>query len=171
MTERSPLRVVMAECFFKELEARSAKVLAQGPEAERLRQDLIQQKLLSEDGQKWLQLQWSTEHEKLMPTTAAALPTQQAHEIIRDTQQLVQVPGLLLRFHALKPLNRVQIKDGTVVVPWKMVIGHREPKASVLFRHMQALCHSGVTQLTLTRIRQANMKRSPMAQKIAQAMD
>ena len=171
LATRSPLRVVMAQCFFKELEARSAKVASTRPDADRLRQELVKQQLLSEDGQHWLQLQWSADQERLVPTTAQPLPVKQAHDIIREVQDILQTPGILLRFHSLKQLHKTQARDGSAVVPWKMVIGHREAKASLLWQHLQGLCHNAVTQLVLTRIRQASMKRSPLAQKISQILE
>ena len=168
--DRSPLRVVMAQCFFTELAARSSKVQASGQEADKLRKELIHQRLLTEDGQAWMQVQWSSERERLEPTSAPVLRLAKAHEAIMAIQALVQILGLLLRFHALRPLHKIQAKDGSTVVPWKMVIGHREEKAKLLYGHMQTVCHSAVTQLVLTRIRPANMRRSPLAQKLSQAL-
>ena len=135
---------------------RSSKVQALGQEADKLRKELIHQRLLTEDGQAWLQLQWSSEKERLEPTTAPVLPLAKAHEAIVAIPALVQIPGLLLRFQALRPLNKLQTKDGSTVVPWKMVIGHREEKAKLLYGHLQTVCHSAVTQLVLTQIRPAN---------------
>ena len=120
------------------LQGQSSKVIAQGPEAERLRQELIQEELLSEDGQKWLQLQSMVGRAREVDAHQCSSPPHAPGEVIRDIQLLVQSPGLLLRFHALKPSNRIQAKDGSGVVPWKMVIGHRKPKASVLFQHLKA---------------------------------
>ena len=80
------------------------------------------------------------------------LPVQQAHDIIREVQEILQTPGILLRFHALKPLHKTQARDGSAVVPWKLVIGHREARAPVLWQH-----------LVLTRIRQATMKTEDLA--------
>ena len=161
--DRSPLRVVMAQCFFTELAARSSKVQASRQEADKLRKELIHQRLLTEDGQAWMQLEWSSERERLEPTSAPVLPLAKAHEAIMAIQTLVQIPGLLLRFHALRPLHKIQAKERmalrwchgrcSTVVPWKMVIGHREEKAKLLYGHMQTVCHSAVTQLVLTRIR------------------
>ena len=90
---------------------------------------MVKQQLLSEDGQYWLQFQWSAEQERLIPTTAQPLSVKQAHDIIREVQEILQTPGILLRFHALKPLHKTQARDGSAVVPWKMLIGHRETSA------------------------------------------
>ena len=53
--------------------------------------------------------------------------------------------GTVLRFHALRALQRVESRDGTVVVPWKLVVGLRSSEADELHAILQ-LCHSAVTQ-------------------------
>ena len=106
--EKSPLRMVMAQCLFRELlvEARSSKVIASTPEASQLRQELVRQRLLTEDGMGWQQMQWSAERERLEPTGDPRLDSQKAYTVIRELQTLLQTPGLLLRLHALKPCRK-----------------------------------------------------------------
>ena len=169
--ERSPLRMIMAMSMFKELELRSAKVIASTAEAATLRKELISQQILTEDGKAWNQLQWSPEKGRLLPSNAPTLELHKAHGVLQEIQRLVQIPGLLLRFHALKALHKFHATDGMAVIPWKMVVGHRLKESHLLYQAMQEISHSGVTQLILMRARPAGLKRSPLAQRISQALD
>ena len=123
----------MAQCPFRELQARSSKVIASTPQ---LHQELVRQRLLTEGAV-----------DAMVQGTgapgAAVDPSQKAHTVIRELQTLVQTPDLLLRFHALKPLQKLQDWENATVVPWKMTIGHREAASITLHRHRKLLCHSG----------------------------
>ena len=90
--------------------------------------------------------------------------------MVQEMKELSQQPGIILRFHALKALNRLAARDGNTVVPWKLVIGHREKDASRMHQLLKQICNSGLTQLLLMRIRPATMKRSPLAVKTGQMM-
>ena len=94
---------------------------------QKLRAELIKAGLISEDGTQWHQMQWSKEQSQLLPTDGEKLGLQH-----RDVQRLVQKPGTVLRFHALKALQRIESRDGTVVVPWKLVMGLRTEEADEL---------------------------------------
>ena len=118
----------------------------------------------------WNLMEWSTEQDQLVPVEGERMSLQQAHETVKELHSLAQKPGLILRFHALKALARVETREGGAVVPWKMVIGHREKDAGRMYELMQRLCHSGITQLILMRTRPATMRRSPLANKVSQLM-
>ena len=170
VTERSPLRMMMAISLFTELMSRSAKVVEATPEGAKLRQELIAQKLLTGDGQKWHHLQWAPDQEKLVPTDTEPLDVYQAHHILQEIKTQVQTPGVIIRFHALRSLQRYQAKDGHAVIPWKLTVGLREESALALYRNLQLLCGCALTQLVLMRMRPANMKRSGLAQQISQSL-
>ena len=138
------------------------------PEGQLLRQELVKAKLLTEDGQEWNQVQWSAELGHLVATAEAPMTLARAHALLQDILQVVQQPCLVLRFHALKSLERVEAKDGGTVIPWKLVIGMRTEAACQLYQKVSALCHCALTQLIMTRVRMATMKRSPLAQQISQ---
>ena len=69
-----------------------------------------------------------------------------AHAMIMALQQLVQMPGLLLRCLPLRSLPKVTTKEGQVVVPWKLVLGHRVQEATKSLLHShgseQQCCHA-----------------------------
>ena len=75
---------------------------------------------------------------------------QQAYDVLKEIYELCQCQGLILRFHALRALQKVG-KDGNSVIPWKLVIGHREAKADRMHSLVSQLCNSEVTQLILLR--------------------
>ena len=161
LATRGPLRVVMAQCFFKELEARSAKV----PSTEGGPIEAGASEATGAVGG-WSVLATAP----MVPSPCLCSRLTTSSERCRRYSR--PRSGILLRFHALKPLHKTQARDGSAVVPWKLVIGHWEAKAPVLWQHLQrCLCHHAVTQLVLTRIRQATIKRSHLAQKISQILD
>ena len=164
----TPLRMVMITALFKELELRSQKVMQATPDGQMLRAELVKARLMSEDGQRWNQVQWSAEQAQLVPVDAPTLSTAQAHTLPQEILHLVQQTGLVLRFHALKSLQRVETRDGNTAVPWKLVIGLRGDLANQLHAKLQVLCHCAMTQLVMARMRQANMRRSPLAQQLSQ---
>ena len=168
---RSPLRMILAACLFKELEDRSSKVVSHNFTGHKLRQELIKKQIISEYGAQLNQLQWNQEKEQLLATEGARQTLQQAQAAVGELRQLCQKPGLIVSFHALKSLTKVLARDGQQIIPWKMVIGHREPDARRMYTLMQGLTHCGITQLLLMRVRPANMKRSPPAQKIGQMLE
>ena len=165
---RTPKRMIMAACFFKELELRSSQVIAKTEDGEKLRQELINNQLLTSDGAKWNQMAWSQEREQLLPTDGEVKDIHATHKILQQVYALAQMPGLILRFHAPRDIRRMGSKDGNAVIPWKLVIGHREQSASRLHNHLKSLCHLAVRQLVLARIRPAKMNGSPLAQRVSQ---
>ena len=117
---RSPLRMILATCLFKELEDRfSNKVIAKDQAGTRtllrLRQELIKKQLISEDGTQWSRVQWSPEKEQLVATDGTKQTLQAANATITELRQMAQKPGLILRFHAVKSLTKVVARDGNQV--------------------------------------------------------
>ena len=170
MVETSPLRIMMAASLLTELSSRSSKVVDSTPEAAKLRTELIKQQLLTPDGKRCLYLEWSPEKEKRVPTEAEPRDIHQAHQTLQETVAQVQRPGTVIRFHALRALQKFNAKDGNAVIPWKMTIGLREEAAKALYQNVRLLCGNAVTQLVLIRIRPANMKRSGLAQRLSQGL-
>ena len=79
---RTPKQMIMAACFFKELELRSSQVIAKTEDGEKLRQELIKNQLLTSDGAKWNQMAWSQEREQLLPTDGEAKDIHATHKIL-----------------------------------------------------------------------------------------
>ena len=109
----------------------------------------MKKQLIHMDGKSWNLAQWSQEKEQLAAAEGQRMTLQQAHAIIQELCQLSQKPGLILRFHALRHLTKVATAAGNV----KMVIGHREPDAGRMYSLLKKICHSGLTQLLLVRVR------------------
>ena len=89
-------------------------------------------------------------------TEAEAMPMQRGKDLLQELITLAQIPGVVLRFHALRALSGV----------WKLVSGHRITESSRAHANLMELSHSGFTQLLLLRLRPANMRRSPLAQRV-----
>ena len=84
---------------------------------QKLREELAKTKILAEDGAHWNYMTRSVEKEQLVPANGKPLPMQKAYNMLQDLYRLIQVPGLLQRFHALKCLSKITTWEGQAVVP------------------------------------------------------
>ena len=100
-------------CWLHEMLTRLEKVMQQNQEGTLLRQEL------------------------LMPTEADAMPVMRSKELLVEFLKLVQVPGVVLRFHALK--------EGQAVVPWKLVLGNRLKESDRAHAILLEMCQDDPT--------------------------
>ena len=168
--ERLPLRMVMITGLLRQLELRLQKTMSEASEGQMTQAELVKNRLLTADGRRWNQMQWCKETSQLVPVEGQTMSLSEALALLQEAQSLVQMPGTILRFHALKALQKVEAKDGNVVGPWRLVIGMRTPAADKLYGLMRQLCHSALLQVILARMRPATMQRSPLAQRIGHMM-
>ena len=169
-TPKTPLRVVMGAAVFKELELRVLKAMGEDEEGAHIRKKLMTQNLLTADGKSWNYMKWNQEQGKLLPTKEAPLPMCEACQMLNRVYALIQTPGLILRFCALKALKRVDMDSTSskyAIVPWKLTVSMRSPQAAELFQALNRLSHNAVMQVILSRLRPGNLQRSPLAQTIA----
>ena len=106
----------------------------------------------------------------MVPTDAEAWDINKAHHVLQKIVAQVQQPNAIIRFHALKALQKFNAKDGTAVIPWKLTIGLPDETARALYNNVCLLWGSALTQLVLIRMRQATMKRSGLAQRLQQGL-
>ena len=172
--ERQPLRMLMSTVIFRELGLRLEKAMAETPEGENIRKELIQQELLTPDGQAWHYMKWNADLRKLVPLKAAPIPMKEACQLVHSIYQMLQTPGLIVRFCALKGLDKVDMTQSasgtsgsTNVIPWKLTVAMRAPRSTELYQALRRLCHCSVMQVVLLRMRPASLQRSPAAQDIA----
>eukprot|EP00439_Symbiodinium_sp_Y106_P081683 s26_g20.t2 len=108
--ERQPLRMLMSTVIFRELGLRLEKAMAETPEGENIRKELIQQELLTPDGQAWHYMKWNADLRKLVPLKAAPIPMKEACQLVHSIYQMLQTPGLIVRFCALKGLDKASTR-------------------------------------------------------------
>eukprot|EP00439_Symbiodinium_sp_Y106_P053556 s68_g7.t1 len=165
-----PLRMLTLAAVFKELEMRLIKLMAENPEGAEIRRQLSAQNLLTADGKAWYYMKWDREQGKLLPTKETPLQMSDACQVLARVYALVQTPGLILRFCALKALNKVDMENPSsafAIVPWKLTVSMRNPQAAELFQALTRLSHNAIMQVILTWLRPATLQRSPVAQAIA----
>ena len=155
--ERSLLRIVMLASFIKQLEFRSAKVISAGVERPTAAGG-AHEDWPAHGGRAGLEPNAVVQGEGL------------GHALLQEVHGLVQKPGVILRFYAMKSLQQVEAKDGSVVVAWKLVIALRAPEATLLYNHVMRLSHSAIAQLVMARVRPATQRRSPLAQHVSQLL-
>lgn len=168
---RHPLRMVMFTMFVKELELRMRKTLDATETGNQIRKEFMDKGLMSADGQGWNYMRWDADQAKLIPTSEAPLPVNEAIRLVALVQELAQQPNMILRFCALRALAKTDTsaKSATKsnIVPWKLTIAMRAPRAQELHQALQTLSRNSIMQLILARLRPATLQRSPLAKTLA----
>ena len=171
---RHPLRMIMFTMFVRELELRMRKTLDATETSNQLRKELMDKGhkgLMSADGQGWNYVRWDADQAKLIPASEAPLPVNEAIRLVALVQELAQQPNMILRFCALRALAKTgtSAKSATKsnIVPWKLTIAMRAPRALELHQALQTLSRNSIMQLILARLRPATFQRSPLAKTLA----
>ncbi|CAE7676196.1 Pol [Symbiodinium necroappetens] len=166
-TATAPLRLQMATAFWQELGNRALKVQEQL--TGEFGQALIAKQVLTSEGA-WTYLAWDHASKSLKRTTATPIAMTEMLQTLKTIGELVQLPHMVARFQALKPLRTVDMKSQTVIVPWRMEISLRHEQALRLWTLLQTLNHNGVMQIMLTQMRPASLRRSKLTEQILRAV-
>ena len=159
-----PMRCSLLTCLFKELHTRMINLESEPENRARL------QKLgwLGSDASSWPYLAWASETKQLAADAARGhMKLTEALSLVKEVQDLVSVPGLVVRFHPTRPLTPNMAGETLTCC---LQVSIREEKAKLLYEHLSNLSGLACTQLVGMGLRKDRASRSALAQAISRSM-
>lgn len=93
------------------------------------------------------------------------LPHEQAKRNIQRIFELISMEGLLMKFHATRPMAQTYRSE---VLPFVLMVSNRGPQADELHGLLTSLCNNACLSLIGVRMRPDRMKRQPLAVRLGQ---
>ncbi|CAE7293934.1 unnamed protein product [Symbiodinium sp. CCMP2592] len=149
----APLRTALMGTMAMELKARVAKT-----SEEHLHKLCLEAGWLTTDN-KWQYLAWSPQEKKLMPTTKEPMTHTAILETMEQITELTSQPGLVHRFHSLRPLKETYQTDAVIMLLAQSI----RPEANKLYSLFTRIQDLAATQLIGLRLRQERVKPSHLA--------
>ena len=123
---------------------------------------------LSEGHDEWSFLQWSAEKKQLVKNDSLApVKVSDAVTLLDKIRELVEEPGLVVRFHPTRPLTGQMTGESLTCC---LQVSIREPRAATLYDSLASVSGLACTQLIGMGLRKDRMGRSALAQAIAKSM-